>query len=334
MGQRFAALALCLCLLPSSLASAAEKIRVAYVSPSPSHSAFWIAKEARLFDKYGLEAEILLLTGSPRLVQALIAGDVDFAFVGITAVIRARVSGADTLILGASTNTPTQKLLVLPQSGVRQVRDLKGKTVGVSQYGSEADVFARLVVKAAGLTPDRDVAIIQLGGYPQVLAALIARKIDVGVLGSLAVVAGSKAGAVALADSQSVKASSPSGILAATQRTIQRKRETVKKLMQVYVEAIHYFKLNPAGTVPILQKYMGAIPKDDAMFLYREYVDLLNPLPVPDETGFQTILDRETDPKTREFKPSDFIDLSFLDEMARSGFVKRLYSREIKGSRE
>src|SRR3972149_4247993 len=154
----------------------AEKIRVAFVSPVPGFAPAWIAKETGMFARQGLDADVILVTGSPRLVQSLIAGDVDYAIVGATATMRARMRGADVVILATATNVTNQKLLVSRKSGIRRQEDLKGRVVGVSQYGSEADAFARIVVGKAALRPDKDVAIIQLGGHPQVAAALVAGK--------------------------------------------------------------------------------------------------------------------------------------------------------------
>src|SRR3990170_8066260 len=116
--------------------SAAEKIRVAFVSPVPGFAPAWIAKETGLFAKHGFDADIILLTGSPRLVQSLIAGDVDYAIVGATAAVRARMRGAEVTILAATTNVSSQKLLVGQKSGIRRLDDLKGRVIGVSQYGS------------------------------------------------------------------------------------------------------------------------------------------------------------------------------------------------------
>src|SRR3972149_10557648 len=184
-----------LCLFLPRAAMTAEKIRVAFVSPSPTQSPPWIAKETGLFAKQGLDAEIILLPGSPRLVQTLIAGDVDYAIVGATATMRARMRGADVVILAATTNVSTQKLLVSRKSGIRRLEDLKGRVVGVSQYGSEADAFARIAVNKAGFKPDKDVAIIQLGGHPQVAAALVAGKIEAGGIGGLGLPAAPKTSA-------------------------------------------------------------------------------------------------------------------------------------------
>src|SRR4030065_2672527 len=97
---------------PMGTAPAAEKIRVAFVSPVPGFAPAWIAKESGMFARQCLDADVILLTGSPRLVQSLIAGDVDYAIVGATATIRARMRGADVGILAATTTGSPQKLLV------------------------------------------------------------------------------------------------------------------------------------------------------------------------------------------------------------------------------
>lgn len=155
---------ICFLLSLTPAISAAEKIRVAFVSPTPVFAPTWVAKETGLFAKHGLDADVILLTGSPRLVQTLIAGDLDFAVVGLTAVMRARMQGAELAVLATTTNVSVMKLLVNRQSGIHRIEDLKGKVMGVSQYGSEADAFARIVVGKAGLKPDKDVAIIQMEG--------------------------------------------------------------------------------------------------------------------------------------------------------------------------
>ena len=308
-------------------ALAAEKIRVAFVSPSPTQSPPWIAKETGIFAKHGLDAEVILLTGSPRLVQSLIAGDVDYAIVGATATMRARMRGADVVILATATNVTNQKLLVSRKSGIRRLEDLKGRVVGVSQYGSEADAFARIVVGKAALRPDKDVAILQLGGHPQVATALLAGKIEAGVIGGLALLTAQKSGAIVLTSGVELKAVAPSGTLAVTGRYVQRNRDSVMRFMRAFVEATHYFKTNRDGTVPILQKYLGGLSSEQARFLYDDFVELFEEVPVPNEKGLQAVLDRESDPKAKSFRPADFVDLSFLKEIDRSGLVDKIYRK-------
>lgn len=105
---------------------AADKVRIAYVSPSVTQAIPWIAKETGLLARHDLTAEILLITGSPRLVQSLIAGDVDVIFAGVSALTRARARGADVAVLGAAANASSQKLMIGKNSKARRVEDLKG----------------------------------------------------------------------------------------------------------------------------------------------------------------------------------------------------------------
>jgi len=274
-----------------------------------------------------LSAEILLITGSPRLVQSLIAGDVDVGFAGVTAMTRARVRGADVAILGASANLSSQKLMVSRNSRVRRLEDLKGTIIGVSQYGSEADTFTRNALTAVGLKPDKDVTILQLGGHPQVAAAMVAGKLDVGALAGLPAWNVEKSGGRQLSSAVELKILSPSGTFGAMRGFIQRKRSIVERLMRSFVEAVHYLKTNRAGSIALLQRYFGGLKAEEATYLYQEQIDLIESLPAPNEKALQAVLDRETDPKVKSFSPADFIDASFFAEIEKSGLIEQLYRK-------
>ncbi len=306
---------------------AADKLRVAFVSPSVPLSLPWVAKELGILTKYDLQAEILLITGSPRLVQSLIAGDVDVVFAGVTALTRARIRGAEVAILGAAANHSSQKFMVGRNSKIRRLEDVKGATIGVSQYGSEADTFARNALVKVGLRPDRDVTFLQLGGHPQVAAAMAAGKLEAGVLGGLASLTAERSGARVITTAIELKILSPSGTFATTRGYIERKRSVVARLMRSFVEAIHYLKTNRNGSISLMQKYLGGLGAEEAAYLYDEQVDLLERLPAPNENSLQAVLDRETDPKVKNFSFADFIDGSFFKEIEKSGMIEQLYRR-------
>lgn len=309
------------------LVRAADKLRIAFVSPSVTLSLPWVAKELGILAKHDLAAEILLITGSPRLVQSLIAGDVDVAFAGVTALTRARVRGAEVAILGAAANLSTQKFMIGRNSKIRRLEDVKGATMGVSQYGSEADTFARNALAKAGLRPDKDVTILQLGGHPQVAAAMAAGKLEAGVLGGLATLTAERAGARVLTTAQDLNILSPAGTFATTRGFIQRRRSVIERLTRSFVEAVHFVKTNRAGSIALLQKYLGGLNAEESAYLYDESVDILERLPGPNEKALQAVLDRETDPKVKSFAVGDFVDGSFFKEIERSGLIERLYRR-------
>ena len=91
------------------------------------------------------------------------------------------------------------------------------------------------------------------------------------------------------------------------------------------IEANLFFTFS--GLYGILKKYMGGINADQARFVYDEYVELFDEFPVPREKGFQAVLDNDKDPKAKNFKPADFVDLSFLKEIDPSGRVEKIYKK-------
>jgi ABC-type nitrate/sulfonate/bicarbonate transport system substrate-binding protein len=212
-------------------------------------------------------------------------------------------------------------------SKIRRPEDLKGAIIGVSQYGSEADTFARNVLALGGLKPDKDVTILQLGGHPQVAAAMVAGKLDVGALAGLAALTAEKAGARLLASAAELKILSPSGTFAATRGFIQRKRNVVERLMRSFVETIHYLKTNRPGSIALLQKYFGGLSAEEASYLYQEQIDLMEVLPAPNDKALHAVLERETDPKVKSFSTADFIDASFFKEIEKSGMIEQLYRK-------
>jgi ABC-type nitrate/sulfonate/bicarbonate transport system substrate-binding protein len=235
------------------------------------------------------------------------------------------MQGADTWILATSSNIATsQKIMVMPQSGIRTLADLRGKTVGITQYGSEAHNFIVQALEKGGLGPD-DARLLQLGASPQVAAALLTGGIDAGVNSGPAGLAAERSGAVTVVSATELNILAPAGSIATTRRYIDRDRAAIQRFMRAYVEAVHMFKTNRAETLRILQPHLGGLPLDELDYLYDEVADSIQPLPVVREDAVQAVLEREDDPLTKNFKPSDFLDMSFLRQIEQSGFLASLY---------
>ncbi len=195
--------------------------------------------------------------------------------------------------------------MISKTSKIRRIEDLNGAVIGVSQYGSEADTFAR--VAQAGLKPDKDTTIIQLGGHPQVAASLAAGKLEIGVLGGLATLTVERAGARLLTSAQELKVLSPSGTFATTRAYIQKqKRGGSAHALFCRSAALHQNQSKRNDT--LLQKYLGGLNAEEAGYLYQEQVSTLEALPSPNEKAIQAVLDRESDPKIRSTSVADVIE--------------------------
>ncbi len=312
-----------LLLLPST-SFAAENLKLAYVAINPGQGLFWIMRDAGLLAKFGFRGEILLIPGSPRTVQALIAGDLNYIVAGAPAILRARMQGADVVMLASPASYSSQRILVKTDSPIATLPDIKGKIVGVTQFGSAGDTFLRTALKKNGMK-ESDVTVLQMGGTPGVTQALEAGRIEVGVLGesSMLLVLQGKARQLKGASARELGIPGLDAPLTTTERNLKRDRRSVLRFVQAYVEAINYFKTNRAGTVRILQRFMRGISDAQLGAWVDDVKETLEPLPYPNEAALAFELEQVNAPKTQP--PSHFVDTSLLDEIKKSGFVDRLY---------
>src|SRR5918992_3806435 len=168
LGHRFALAALLaifvLAFAPAAYAQSKplKKIRVGVPSVSMGNIIIYITKEAKLFEKHGLDAEVITMNGSGIASKALISGNIEISPIATPTVINANLSGSDMAILAHTMPGVVHALMVKPE--IKKVEDLKGKKIAVSTLGSLTDFLVRYIAKKKGLNPDRDVTLITTGG--------------------------------------------------------------------------------------------------------------------------------------------------------------------------
>jgi ABC-type nitrate/sulfonate/bicarbonate transport system substrate-binding protein len=144
----------------SSLHAQTKRIAVAYSAISATQSGFYIAKDAKIFEKHGLYVDPVYVAGASRVQQAMIAGEFTLALGGGN-VVTVNLAGGDVVIIGGVVNVPSFYLFVQP--AIKTQEDLKGKALGITRYGASTDGSLRLLLKKWRLEPDRDVKILQNG---------------------------------------------------------------------------------------------------------------------------------------------------------------------------
>jgi ABC-type nitrate/sulfonate/bicarbonate transport system substrate-binding protein len=300
------------------------KLNHAYVGPTESMSIPWIAKEAGFFAREGLDVQVQLVTGSPRVIQSLVAGDFQVAQVGAVAVMQAELEGVPGAIVAGAGDYDLFKIMANPQSGIRSVSDLRGHTVAVSQIGSTSHTFLKLVLSRQGMTLD-DVQVLQAGGNPQAGQAMLSGAIDAATVDNQLAPTATRAGAVTVVDGSVLKIPSLRASLAAMRPWLERNRDVALRYMRAYVEAVHFYRTQRDETVRIFQQYMADVSPDEAAYFWEQGYDGHKPLPVPSDEAIQGLMDREFTAQTANMKPSDFTDLSLLRDVERSGLVTQLY---------
>ncbi len=309
--------------------TALQKINVAYSSISGNNATLWVTQERGFFRKYGLDVQAILIESGTTTVQSLLSGEISFAHMAGAAVIQSNLRGADAVMIAGVVNTLIFQLYT--EKGISRPDHLKGKSVGVTRFGSSTDFAMRYALERYGLEPGKDVTILQLGNVPAILSALEAGKVQGAMLSPPTTLRAKKAGFPVLADLQMLGLEYQHTGIATTRTLIKSKPELVRDFMRAYVEGIHYAKTHRKETLDVLAKYLRTDDKDVLEETYENIVLTLVPeKPYPTLKGIQIML-RELglkDPAARTAKPEQFVDLAFVKELDGSGHVDRLYKSQ------
>jgi ABC-type nitrate/sulfonate/bicarbonate transport system substrate-binding protein len=167
---RLVLLILVVMVAPCAPALAQERMRIAWAGSTPSNTPIWVADQKGFFKKNGLNAEVISISASTIVIQALLTGEVDFIIAPSATLVTSRLAGADTVMV--STNLPLFIDHIVSLAEITSVEQLKGKTGGVNRLGTTSDMTLRLALRRFGIDPEKETKIIATGENPQRLAAL------------------------------------------------------------------------------------------------------------------------------------------------------------------
>src|SRR6185503_2012906 len=247
------ALVVFLALAISTRASKADNLKIGYGAFSLGYALIWITKEGRLFDKNGLDVDVLYLE-SNLVRTALIAGDVPIGAMSGAAMATPRLQGVDLVTVLGFQNFLPFRFVVRPE--IKSVADLKGRRVGVAGFGLLAERAARLVLAKLGLNPEKDVTLLQTGGEATRLAALVNGSIDATVLNPPVHKRAVEAGMKVMANMAEMGIPFQNSALVTTQRYIAKNPDVMRRLVKSFVEGIHLVRTNPEVTKRAIAKYM------------------------------------------------------------------------------
>lgn len=307
----------------------AIKLNVAYPTTVGSMAVLWVTKEARLFEKHGLQVELIYIGGSSKVVQAMLAREIPIAEIAIPAVIQANMAGADLVMLAGPNHKPGQKIMVKPE--IRKNEDLKGKKIGVTRFGTSDDFLLRYVLGQWGIAPDREVALIQMGGSQETLAGMVAKSVDGGLLSSPLHLRAASLGFSLLADLSAIGVDYQGAGVVTTRSFVRENPDTIRRYLRAYVEGLHRLKTNKNFSMKVIGKYSRIGEADALEETYQHYaVKVMPRILYPTTQGIQMVLDEMSsrNPKAKVLQPAVFIDVSQLQELEQSGFIKNLYKNE------
>ncbi len=301
-----------------------KHIYIGVSSVSMANIIIYVTKEAKLFEKYGLDADPVAMRGSGESSKAMIGGSIQMSPIATPTVINAGLSGADLVILAHTLPGVVHALMVKPE--IKRVEDLKGKKIGVTTFGSLTDFLVRYILRKKGLNPDRDVALIQIGGDPERIAALKQGAIEAASLSFPGYGIAQKMGFPMLWDS--AKEINYPWIEITTRRSIvQKDRDMVLSYVKAHLEGTALFKRDKEFGKKVIRKTLRVTDEELVNDSYDLFAGAYLRTPYPNVAGMKVSFEyvATTRPEVWNHKPEEFVDASIVEELDKSGFIKKLY---------
>ena len=304
-------------------AQTTEKMRLGYSGTGLSNYALEMGKRLGIFRRNGIDLEVVYVNSGSLLNQALISGTFDVSLSQGSEAMLAKLRGADMRIVAVIANHFNHVYLAAPS--ITSFKQLKGKKVAVSRFGSGSHFQSNLALKDGGLDPDRDVTVLQIGNSGARITAILTGVVDGTIMAADFVPKAKREGFIVLADLADTKIEYPFLSLHMMGSYIDRNLRLAKALIRGMSESIRALQTDSANAKVAIR---AALKTDDAetiAYALSRSVRVLDARPYPTAAGIQTVLDeigKEAKGKTLKFE--DFVDMRALTELDKEGFFKQV----------
>jgi NitT/TauT family transport system substrate-binding protein len=307
-------------LLLASTPAAAEKIVVDYGGVSGFQAASWVGKDLKIFDKYGLDVEVIMITGGARSTAALLGGSTQFGTGSATAPLLAIARGSDIKIIAASYNKFPYAFVVRPE--IRSPKELRGKKISILNYGGSNDLALQLALREWGIK-QQELSVIIGGDAPTRLAALLTGLIDATILSPPQLTKAVQAGYRVLADMGDMSANFTQSSLYLRGKDLRENRDRAKRFLRAYSEAVHVIKTDRTRTSKVFATRMRIDDADILKSTYDYFAPRFTFPPRVDMAGIRDTLRfyaEQGSPDLKNRNPEEFVDSSLMDELDKEGF--------------
>lgn len=312
----------------------AAKLLVGYSGISAELSHLWIAKEAGMFKKYGVEVLPVYFSGGNRLLQALITNDIQFGITsGITSA-RAIVAGANVTIVAGHMNKLTYTLYTAKD--ITKPEQLRGKAMAISGYGTTSHASTVIALKKLGLNPAKDVTLMQIGDQSSRFAALQANTIQGVLIAPPLTLLAKQRGFNPMLDLTQAAIPWSQELVLANAGLVKTNPELTREFLKGFIDGLKLWHTDKTKTMELLARFMKLDVKGDREVLDEAYEFMrrgTEKKPYPSLEGLQMQLDMiaETDARAKTTRPEQLVSLKIIEDLDKSGFIDGLYSNSPKG---
>ena len=308
-----------------------DSFTISYASVSGTRAPLWIAKDLHLFEKYGLDGNLVYIASGVTSVNALLGGSVDIIAASGSSAVGAAARGAPLVII-ASLGHIAYKLIAHPN--ITTVQGLKGKIIGSSRIGAGTDFALQRLLPKLGLIPGKDVTLLATGisESDRRLLMLMQGKIDatLGTEDNLLQLAAKGLKFSVLADVYEAGVYTTGSDIATSRQLLKQKPRQLKAFLMAITEATFIGRTQKELAQRLYRKYLKIDDPKMLDSMYRNY--LLGSIPArpfPNEEAIQNDIEdlSHTYPHLKGRRAGEFLDISLLKSMEEEGFFKMLYGK-------
>jgi NitT/TauT family transport system substrate-binding protein len=306
-----------LCAIGSRAVRAAQ-INVVWTSEVGQFAPLWVTKEAKLFEKYGNQVQLIFIQGAASAAAALTSDDAQVGMFSPQVVIS--TPALDLVMFGRLGNTMDNRIYA--RKGIKSLKEVK--RIAISRFGSNADFAARYLLQREGLRPDADVALLQVGNQSNRIAAVETNNADAAMLTPPMTLQARKLGMTLLVDASKLGVPYSSLFFVSRRPYVVKHRADLVNFTKAMVEGVHVYKSNKEFSMKVLAKYMKLQDREVLEENFREYDFPVKPYPSKEyfELPIQEV--GKKDPKILKENPERFVDMSLVKELDASGFIDKL----------
>jgi ABC-type nitrate/sulfonate/bicarbonate transport system substrate-binding protein len=309
---------------------AGPAIRLGVAGISGSNSYPYVSKQLNLFAKYNVDVELVVFQGGTQMTQAMVSGDLPLGLIDGPPVMAANLAGANLVMIAGNINT--FPYTIISKSEFRNALDLKGKRIGISRYGSSSDTAVRLTLERQNLKPDRDAAILQIGGQSERFAALRAGAIDATIVSPPFNLVARRLGFKDLIDISEMGIPYAHLQVAARVDFVDRYPDQVVRFLKGLIEGTSYWK-DPSKKELVIQAVASFLKLDrekdreqlDETFRYYGKIFPARPYPTVEGMEYAAELLKKSRPDAKNLHAKDYVVNRFIDELEKEGFLSQLY---------
>ena len=300
------------------------KVRAGYTAIAGAMAPLWAAQEGGYLAREGIDAEVISFPSGNEGIQALMAGEADFLQIAGATTVAAALAGGDTMVLATLYNTLLMRLVARPEIG--RPEDLRDKSVGITRLGTTTETAARLALRHFGLEPDRDVAIVQSGTLPNILAAMDAGLVSAGIA-SASITQARQLGFHELLDVGTLGVPYAAAGISTRRSYVAQQPDLVRRYLRAVMAGAYRLIDDKPFALNLYRAYMSTDDLDVLEENYEFYVrKYFVRIPYPEDRAIQGVLDELAGeiPRAREVSPRDFYDDQFIRDLDRSGYFQSL----------